>query len=239
MSSSRRKPPSFTIEMPGDNDKKIEIMEKLKKVRGELVTKWKKAVNNYDIIKYVLDEHFEKEEKEPEIERAPSTFVNATESQAKQPFFVSNEQSIMRLLRIASAHGHQCKGSLRMKKVTRRGHVVLMKFVCCSTTKAKHTYLWSSSPYMKDGKYLVNSRINHGYSRFCRGAGIGTLSVAARDEFFKAHRLSVKRAYQNSITDALHEEIGMYEDLSSGINIITDARHGWRKHAHDTSVDAI
>ncbi|KAK3099354.1 hypothetical protein FSP39_003212 [Pinctada imbricata] len=37
----------------------------------------------------------------------------------------------------------------------------------------------------------------------------------------------------------MHEEIGLYEDLSSGIDIITDARHGWRKNAYDTSVVAI
>ena len=52
------------------------------------------------------------------------------------------------------------------------------------------------------------------------------LSLEARDAFFKTHRKSVQEEYEESITDALHEEIGLYEDLSSGIDIITDARHG-------------
>ena len=37
---------------------------------------------------------------------------------------------------------------------------------------------------------------------------------------------------------ALFENIGSYEDLD-GIDIIADARHGWRKNARDTSVIAV
>lgn len=37
---------------------------------------------------------------------------------------------------------------------------------------------------------------------------------------------------------ALLEEIGLYEELD-GIDIMTDARHGWRKNAKDTSVVAL
>ena len=41
-----------------------------------------------------------------------------------------------------------------------------------------------------------------------------------------------------SIEQAQHEEIGSYEDVD-GIDIMTDARHGWRKNGKDTSVVAI
>lgn len=48
----------------------------------------------------------------------------------------------------------------------------------------------------------------------------------------------VQQEYEDSISTALFEEIGMYEDLD-GIEIITDARHGWRKNDKDTSVVAV
>ena len=41
-----------------------------------------------------------------------------------------------------------------------------------------------------------------------------------------------------NIEGALMAEIGMYEELD-GIDIMTDARHGWRKNAKDISVVAI
>ena len=44
--------------------------------------------------------------------------------------------------------------------------------------------------------------------------------------------------FNESIEQALHEEIGSYEDVD-GIDIMTDARHGWRKNEKDTSVVAI
>jgi predicted GNAT family N-acyltransferase len=42
----------------------------------------------------------------------------------------------------------------------------------------------------------------------------------------------------NSIQVAINEEIASYEELD-GINIMTDARHGWRKNSKDTSVVAL
>ncbi|CAC5386239.1 unnamed protein product [Mytilus coruscus] len=48
----------------------------------------------------------------------------------------------------------------------------------------------------------------------------------------------IDEEYNGSIETALMEEVGMYEDLTS-IDIMTDARHGWRKNAKDTSVVAI
>lgn len=46
------------------------------------------------------------------------------------------------------------------------------------------------------------------------------------------------RRNTKSISTALLEEVGMYDELD-GIDIITDARHGWRKNAKDTSVVAV
>ena len=55
---------------------------------------------------------------------------------------------------------------------------------------------------------------------------------------FSRYKHHIEAEYLYSIDTALLEEVGMYEDLS-GIDIMTDARHGWRKNAEDSSVVAI
>ena len=52
------------------------------------------------------------------------------------------------------------------------------------------------------------------------------------------YKYSVEAEYNDSTEDALHEEIGSYEDLD-GITILTYAKHGWRKNAKDSSVVVI
>ena len=44
--------------------------------------------------------------------------------------------------------------------------------------------------------------------------------------------------FNESVEQDLHEEIGSYKDVD-GFGIMTDARHGWRKNAKDTSVIVI
>ncbi|VDH99404.1 Hypothetical predicted protein [Mytilus galloprovincialis] len=55
---------------------------------------------------------------------------------------------------------------------------------------------------------------------------------------YENDNLGQDEEYNDSIETALMEEVGMYEDLTS-IDIMTDARHGWRKNAKDSSVVAI
>ena len=177
----------------------------------------------------------------------PSTYTKAKKSQVNEPFFVTTKSSVEKIMNTAAFHGRICKSGLTIKKVTKRGHVSVLKLVC-SCTSRKHTYMWSSSPFMQNGKYLVNQRINHAfvccgmlpshYARFATAAGIGVMSVKQRDSFCKKFKVHVEEEYKASTNDALLEEIGCYEDLT-GIDIITDARHGWRKNAKDTSVVAV
>ena len=76
------------------------------------------------------------------------------------------------------------------------------------------------------------------YSKFCNAAGIGILLVEKRDTFFKMYKKFVQEEYEDSCNTAILEEVGLYEILD-GIDIITNARHGWIKNAQDTSVVAI
>jgi hypothetical protein len=129
----------------------------------------------------------------------------------------------------------------------KKGHVVKTNLKCRNEDKP-HIFSWSSSPYLPSKEYLVNSRVNHGlicsgifpsdYKRFANGAGIGIISEENRTTFFKQHKQHIQQECNDSIETALLEEVASYEDLET-IDIMTDARHGWRKNAEDTSVVAI
>ena len=67
---------------------------------------------------------------------------------------------------------------------------------------------------------------------------MGCISYKNRKQFNQKHIESISSVHDESIEEALHEEIGSYESLN-GINIMTDARHGWRKNAKDSSIVAI
>ncbi|KAK3100338.1 hypothetical protein FSP39_018337 [Pinctada imbricata] len=250
MENKRKRPPAFKIEIPASVEEKVDILEKMKKVRSHLVEKLSRPVNNFDIIENLLDFWIKSKSENTESERAkiPGAYISATRSQVNQDFFVTSLPSVKKLMATAESHGKYCGGKLIVKKVIKRGHVASLKISCISTNRARHSYQWSSSPYLPNGKYLINERINHAflcsgmlpshYTRFCNGARMGILSVDARDNFFKKYKIFVKEEYEESTNTALLEEIGSYEDLD-GIDIITDARHGWRKNAQDTSVVAI
>ena len=60
------------------------------------------------------------------------------------------------------------------------------------------------------------------YKRFCNGADIGFLSKEKRKKIENSYNPHVTRAFQDSIEQALQEEIGFYEELD-GIEIMTDA----------------
>lgn len=67
---------------------------------------------------------------------------------------------------------------------------------------------------------------------------IGSITYEKRKKFLKHHSIGVQEEYQESIEDALVEETRLYDNLD-GIDIMTDAKHGWRKNAKDTSVVVI
>ncbi len=117
---------------------------------------------------------------------------------------------------------------------------------------------------MFHGYTFSGMRPSH-YNRMCEGANIGKLSKRARKSLLKKHSPHISKCYEDSIETALLEEVAMYnieeeEDLGEppkkrpkleqsdvikisndyhGIDIVTDARHGWRKNAKDTSVVAV
>jgi hypothetical protein len=119
---------------------------------------------------------------------------------------------------------------VKIKTCKLLGHVAYCKLQCDN----KHEISWSSSPYIGD-KYLGNLRIAHGYyvfgilpnqyQRFCQAASIGTIGDVNLSSIFSVYTNVVSELVTESYEDALMNEIVSYEDMS-GINILTDARHG-------------
>ena len=98
----------------------------------------------------------------------------------------------------------------------------------------KHVQLLSSTCHQNE-EYLGSHRICHAivccrmvpvpYAMFSNTAGIGCRSKEKRKTFHESHKESVEHVYNESIEEALMEEMGMHEALD-GIDIMIDATHG-------------
>ncbi|CAC5383144.1 unnamed protein product [Mytilus coruscus] len=78
------------------------------------------------------------------------------------------------------------------------------------------------------------------YTKFVDGAGIGKINKEKRNKFFNSYENHIQTEYHKSTTTALLEESASYYDDKFGeIDMLTDARHGWRKNAKDASIVAI
>jgi len=246
MAEKRQRPSNFRLEIPGNESFKKEVQDKLQKVKSAISRVRGKPVNNADVITEMLDFWMNQNITSDGSSTFPSPFQQVKGNEVNQKLFVTAESSLKNYGSICAAHAKLCNGNLRLCNSTMRGHVLSTRLKC--TRDAHHSYLWSSSPYLPNDEYLVNHRINHGlmcsgllpihYTRFVNGAGIGSINKEKRKLFTKTYLPSIKEEYDESLEDALLYETGQYEHLS-GINIMTDARHGWRKNAKDTSVVAI
>ncbi len=233
----------FTIEIPGGNDVKKDILQKLQQVKIHLKTETNMPANNAHVLdrvlSYYLQHHGLKAPEDP-----PVTHLTAGAGDTDDRLFIISESSMKLCLDVAEKHGRKCSNKLAVKHTSYQGHVMKMKIRCHKS----HQYRLASSPYLPDNRFLVNEKVGHGlhscgmlpvqYTRFCSAAGIGQLSRRYRKEHLVSYKGCVQAEYSDSCETALLEEIAGYEHLQ-GINIMTDARHGWRKNAKDSSIVAI
>lgn len=75
------------------------------------------------------------------------------------------------------------------------------------------------------------------YVRFSKGAKIGLINQRNRDNCLKNIYSHIEAEYEESIDMALWGEVGCQDD--NRINMMMNARHGWRKNAKDCSVVAL
>lgn len=244
-----KKLPNFRFEIQGDAEFKKSIQDRMQTVKNVLTAARNKPATNGVIMNELLTFWIENHDDTAMNDREnvfPPSYVQTKKKDTDQQIFVAAESSISNLCQLSAAQSKLCNGKLTVLKKTMKGHVISIRFQC--NIDKSHGYLWSSSPYLPNNEYLVNHRVNHGYlcsgmlpshyARFSDGAGIGCIKKQRRKFFFQNYKEVAEQVYKDSTQDALYAEIGTYEELD-GINIVTDARHGWRKNAKDTSVVAI
>lgn len=173
--------------------------------------------------------------------RAPhNTYQGVNRDETEQPFFLTCAPSLQNLVQTTEYHSHICDQTLVVEEKSKRGTVAILTLTCSSG----HVYTVSSSPYLPNGKYLANQRYLLAYStsgmihsqieRFAETVGFSRYS----DDSFDNHVVSATESEKiSSCEEAIREEIGM--SANGEIDIITDARHGWRKHAKDSNIVCI
>lgn len=175
-----------------------------------------------------------------------STYVQVSKKDVNQPRFINAATSLDTSGEIFEAHTNICSGKLKVVKRTMKAHVASVRLL---RSKEKcHSYLWSSSTYLPSDEYLVIYRIAHAffssgllpvhYKRFVKAAEIGCITNDRRSKIFHYYKGYTEDVCKESVNLAINDEIASYEELD-GINIMTDARHGWRKNSKDTSVVAL
>jgi hypothetical protein len=246
---TKTRSPSFKLEIGGDSQYKSKFMEKMHFVRDILTGRLPSRATNGTILETVLDfwiqHHTQQKEK-------VSPHVPLDRTETKQDMYIVTDSSLKKFLELSDDHARYCPKPLRITKTNYRGHVVVCRLAC--TSKKGHTYLWSSSPKLPGNMYLVNARVQHAlifsgmlpchYTRFVKGAGIGQIGDQNRRQFFGEYKTFIHQEYEQTTEDALVEEVASYGENNEVegrkmIDIATDARHGWRKNAKDTSVVAI
>jgi len=247
----RPRAPSFKVEIPGDTQYKQQFLEKMQKVREILMRKMQTLATNGNVLETVLD-FWLQNHTQGVGQVNPNVIMEKTDT--KQDLYIVANSSLKKFLEIADDHARYCAKTLRITKTHYRGHVALCKLSCAG--RGPHKYTWSSSPKLPDNKtYLANVRVQHGlifsgmlpvhYMRFVTSAGIGLIGPKTRRQFLNNYQDFIHAEYKSSIEEALRQEIDTYDSIQeqsespSSIDIMTDARHGWRKNAKDTSVVAI
>ena len=173
---------------------------------------------------------------------------------ADEELFLTTESAIKSLIEKLDDHFTECDQDLSLIKTSRFGHVCKMEFSCC--VKSCSSVKWDSSPHIEGGKYYANVRMIHAYltsglrkvqyDRFATEASIGTISESSIDSLLDLHTTCTEKAANESMTRAIGEEQFLSkveaEDNNrsyQGIDIITDARHQWRKNAACSDIVAI
>ena len=217
-------------------------------------------VSSYNMLNHVLDNFLESHNSrtdnaqmnevtsEPELPASYQYISKEECSSNKDDLFICHSSAIDNLLSRLKNHDVSCNSPLKATNTEKQRHVMTCEFQC----KAKHCIRWASSPHVEGGKYFANVRMAHGlfvsgmlpnqYKRLCKAAGIGILGEKYLGQLQKKYGEVVKTLAQESQEEALLEEIAatlaIEEDYtnSKGIDIMTDARHCWRRNARFSDV---
>ena len=115
MESSKKRPPNFRLEIPGDEDFKTTIQGKLQEVKMFLTTKRNRPVNNAVVTEELLDYWIKgHSQNQPEElnQTFPSTYLQVRKKDVNQKLFVCAESSLLNNCELGDAHTKNCGGKL-------------------------------------------------------------------------------------------------------------------------------
>ena len=107
MESSKKRPPNFRLEIPGDEEFKTTIQGKLQEVKMFLTTKRNRPVNNAVVIVELLDYWIKGHpQNQPEElnQTFPSTYIQGRKKDVNQKLFVCAESSLLNICELCDAH---------------------------------------------------------------------------------------------------------------------------------------
>lgn len=241
-----------------DDADKITLQNKMDKIKLFMGEGSFNKVSSFELLHRVMDYFIlcclPEEENQPVAlpQEDPSSYQYINEEQAKdENMFVCTEFSIQQLVHLIQHHSQMCSSPLKLSFSNMLHHVSQANLACA--VEQPHHLKWVSSPHTKNGKFVANLRMAHGflssgmlpnqYQKFTQAANIGVLGEKYIGGLQKNYSKVVEAETTASVQDALLEEIASTamtvetdEEVFDGIGIVTDARHCWRKNAKFSDV---
>ena len=182
-----------------------------------------------------------------------NSYLPCDRQDADEDIYATTYSAIRNMTAGIQQHAQTCQEPMDIKTVQKFGHVGKITFVC----RENHTVTADTSSHLPGGgTFLANMRIIHGvntsglrysqYKRFCDASGIGSCAESAFENHYDLYCDRIQKLANGSMEEAINNEV-TYEMLQSdergeeyhGINILTDARHGWRRNAAQSDIVAL
>ena len=252
-----------------NEEDKVELFAKIKQIKTHMGEENPNMITTFELLNRVLDYYIlctcaddrdaENHKKMDYVQDVEYQLCSEEEA-VNEKLFVCAMSSVKNLVARVGKHSQKCPALLGTRSNTYLQHGMNVKFSC----KHDHTINWTSSPYVKGGKLLVNMRFFHGVvtsgilpgqaTKLATEVKIGEMGVKYIDTLLEGNRdMSivgykdiVKRLADESTTDALEEEIASnisHDEnetvLHQKLSILTDTQHCWRKNAKFSDIVAM
>lgn len=242
-----------------EESEKVELFNKIDKIKLSLGEGQFNKVSTFAVLHRLCDFFIsanltDKERRDHDHDNQtfePMYQCSTLENAMSDEMFAVCLSSVQKLINQVQAHDSSCNEKLNVEN-NKNVHSVLTADIQC---KDCHVLSWTSSPHMENGKFLASAKLCHGYfssgmlpshfQKFCEATGIGNFGDTYVNELIKSYKEVVEDKAKMSTADALQGEIAMTaaqlpdDEPITGINIITDARHCWRKNAKFSDVVCI
>ncbi|XP_070560549.1 uncharacterized protein [Ptychodera flava] len=230
---------------PTADDKKA-LQKKIAALRSRLK---EGRATNYDVLSEVLDFFFIQHDSDTNCspDRVGNfdgpIYQSCPIERTEDTMYLTTSLSIQNLVTTVEKHSGSCNGILAANRTTMMGHAGRVSLSC----ENGHGFNWNSSPYLPNGRLLVNYRLLHGfyaagvreetYEVITGGANMGSVKYAYRKSFFDNYSQHVHEEAVESMESALLEEIASEDRrMATGIDVMSDARHGTRRNTKHTDV---